>query len=211
MLLTRNIIDINISANEWLSEYETLLLEIEVNIENEPDISIESCKSLLESIAKNILKRLDSTYSEKKASDTDVHVLLKNAKEKLLEKILDSEDDLIKRLISVVQRITELRNERGDISHGKTLPKKTRSSVQLAKTIKSFTDAFASYLLHLFLSIDLLYQEPLRYEENPDFNQFLDEINPMTGGLLYSKALFHQDLTSYEEELETYKSDLSSQ
>ncbi|MFA5922605.1 MAG: hypothetical protein WC856_15165, partial [Methylococcaceae bacterium] len=102
-------------------------------------------------------------------------------------------------------------NERGDISHGKTLPKKTRSSVQLAKTIKSFTDAFASYLLYLFLSIDLSYQEPLRYEENPDFNQFLDEINPMTGGLLYSKALFHQDLTSYEEELETYKSDLSSQ
>ncbi len=209
MILTRGLIDKNITPNEWLSELETLLAEIEDNIEINPDISIESCKSLLESIAKNILLRLDATYSEQQVKKLDVHVLLKQAGNKLAEKNTEGEYELISRLTSVVHHIAEIRNARGDISHGRALPKEVRSTIHFAKTIKSLTDGFASYLLYLFLSIDLQYKEPMQYEDNPDFNYQLDEANPLAG-ISFSKALFDQDFVAYEEGLESYKSELDS-
>lgn len=205
MDLTRNIVNLYIQENEWLEELETLLLEIETNIENEPDISIESCKSLLESIARNILSRLDSTYSEMDTKDLEPSKLLKKAKDCLLEKSIENEDAFLSRLTSVVQIITELRNQRGDISHGRNLPKEVRSSTQFAYAIKSFTDGFASYLLYLFFSIDLSYQVPMQYEDNQDFNDYVDELNPLTG-IVYSKALFDQDFDAYVYELDRYKS-----
>lgn len=210
MQLTRAIIEMHVDANEWLSEIETLLSEIENNIESEPDISIESCKSLLESIAKNILLRLDVTYSEQQVKKLDVHVLLKQAGNKLAEKNTEGEYELISRLTSVVHHIAEIRNARGDISHGRTLPKEIRSSAHFGKTIKSLTDGFASYLLYLFLSIDLRYKEPMQYEDNPDFNYQLDEDNPLAV-ICYSKALFDQDFVAYEEALELYKSNLATE
>jgi hypothetical protein len=186
-----------------------LLAEIEDNIEINPDISIESCKSLLESIAKNILLRLDVTYSEQQVKKLDVHVLLKHAANQLAEKNTEGEYELISRLTSVVHHIAEIRNARGDISHGRTLPKEVRSTVHFAKTIKSLTDGFASYLLYLFLSIDLQYKEPMQYEDNPDYNNLLDEANPLAG-ISFSKAFFDQDFVAYEEGLESYKSELDS-
>lgn len=211
MDLTRSIVNLNIEKNEWLNELETLLSEIEANIENEPDISIESCKSLLESIARNILSRLDPTYDEKSTRGIDPTALLKNAKDRLLEKSSENEEVLIVRLTSVVQVINELRNQRGDIAHGRNLPKKMRSSIQLAQAIKSFTDGFASYLLYLYFSIDLTYTEPIKYEDNPDFNDYLDEENPIKGIVKYSKAFFDQDHVAYESELEEFRGDLSSE
>lgn len=206
MILIRDLVKKNISKNKWLEELETLFLEIENNIESEPDISIESCKSLLESIAKNILMRLDSTYNAKKANNTAVHTLLANARDKLSEKIIDGEYELISRFTSAVAHINDIRNGRGDISHGKTLPKEIRSSIYFARTIATFTDAFAYYILHIFLSIDFSYKEELKYEDNLDFNNYLDELTPIVG-ISYSKALFDQDPVSYEEGLEQYKSD----
>jgi len=207
MRLTREIIQRHIYTYPWLSEAETLLFEIEENIEAEPDISVESCKSLLESIAKNILARLDATYSEQEINDLDLSQLLKRAKGSLQEK-LDGEFDLIQRFISVAHHIAEIRNIRGEISHGKTFPKIERTSSQTAKTIKSFTDGFASYLLHLFFEIDLSYQEPIKYEDNQDFNDFLDE-SLVLSGVVYSKALYDQDYVAYQEQLEDYKTQLA--
>jgi len=211
MDLTRSIVNQYIQENEWLQELETLLQEIETNIEKEPDISIESCKSLFESIARNILSRLDPTYSEKLTKNLDPTALLKNAKDRLLERSIENEENLIIRLTSVVQIINDLRNQRGDIAHGRNLPKKVRSSIQLAQAIKSFTDGFASYLLYLYFSIDLTYTEPIRYEDNPDFNDYLDEENPIKGIVKYSKAFFDQDSVAYENELEEFRGDLSSE
>lgn len=206
MFLTREIIDKHSTKNLWLNELKTLIAEIEDNTKNNPDISIESCKSLLEAIAKNILLRMDATYNEQQIKKLDVHVLLKQVGTKLSEKNIRGEYDLISRLNSVVHRIAEIRNERGDISHGRTLPKSVRSSEHFARTIKSITDGFASYLLHLFFEIDLSYKKPIRYEDNTDFNNQLDESNPLSG-VSYSKALFHQDYVAYVEDLETYISE----
>lgn len=206
MLLTREIVEKHIYKNEWLGELETLIAEIEANIESEPDISIESCKSLIESIAKNILKRLDVSYDERIVNDLEIPRLLKEAKVKLTEKV-DCESTLIERYNSVLQYIAELRNSRGEISHGKTLPKAERSSIQAAKSIKSFTDGFASYFLHLLLSIEPPPPGKVSYEDNQDFNDSLDETYPLRV-VSYSKALYEQDYVAYEQELENYQSAL---
>lgn len=209
MNLTRNIIYSNISSNGWLDEFETLLNEIETNVETEPDITIESCKSLLELVAKNILSRLDPAHDERSANNKEAHVLLRDAKDKLFEKSVENEDALVHRFSSVVQVINEIRNERGDISHGKHLPKKVKSSTQLAKSIVAFTDGFASYLLYIFFSLDLSYQELISYEDNTAFNDILDDTYPIKG-ISYSKALFEQDYVAYEEALEDFLADLKS-
>lgn len=204
MNLTRNIIKDNISSNDWLDEFETLLAEIEANIETEPDIAIESCKSLLESIAKTILVRIDPTFSEGDATKIEFAPLMKKAKEKLIQVSSEPEDVLMTAMVTLAVQYSVIRNKRGDISHGRVVPKTDRSSINLAKSAKSFTDGFASYLLHLFLSLDLSYMTLLNYEDNPEFNEELDSANPING-ILYSKALYEQDFVAYEEALEEYK------
>jgi hypothetical protein len=150
---------------------------------------------------------LDVSYDERKVKNQDVTVIVKGAKDKLSEKI-DGEYDLITRFTNVLHHIAEIRNSRGEISHGKPLPMGERSSVQSAKSIKSFTDGFASYLLHLLLSIELPPPEKILYEDNPKFNSTLDEEYQL-GIISYSKALYEQDYVAYEEELENYISELA--
>lgn len=205
MLLTRKIIASHIHANDWLSEFNTILAEIEDNIEDEPDITIESCKSLLESIAKTILIQIDPTFSEGDATKIEFGPLMKKVKEKLVEVSTESEDVLMTSMVTLAVQYSVIRNKRGDISHGRILPKVDRSSINLAKSANAFTDSFASYLLHLFFSLDLAYKSSLKYEDNPQFNDELDSTNPVNG-ILYSKALFEQDFVAYEEALEEFKS-----
>jgi hypothetical protein len=81
--------------------------------------------------------------------------------------------------------------------------------VNLAKAAKTFTDGFASYLLYLFLLLDLSYKEPIRYEDNNDFNEELDANNPIAG-IKYSRALYDQDFVAYEEALEEYRNQLEN-
>jgi hypothetical protein len=207
MNLTRNIIEQHIVKYEWLSEFETVIREIESNLESEPDITIESCKSLLESIGKTILIRIDPTFNEGDATNIDFGPLMKRAKERLLEKSTETEDVLMTAMVTLAVQFSVIRNKRGDISHGRALPKEKRSSVSLAKAAKTFTDGFASYLLHLFLLLDFSYKEPIRYEDNIEFNEDLDANNPVAG-IKYSKALYDQDFVAYEEALEDYKNQL---
>ena len=139
MQLTRKTIDDYIARNEWLSEFETILAEIEGNIEQEPDISIESCKSLLESIGKTILIKIDPTFNEGDATKIDFGPLMKRVKEALVQKSNEAEDVLMTSMVTLAVQYSVIRNKRGDISHGRILPKEKRSSVHLAKTAKTFT------------------------------------------------------------------------
>jgi hypothetical protein len=216
MILVRSIINTRISPNEWLGSLYTLVLSIENNIENEPDTSIESCKSLLESISKNILTRLNGEiHTTESMKNKPVDTLLELAKNLLAEKVSNGEYTLISKLTKAVTIINDIRNKRGEISHGKILPKEIKSSTYLARTVVTFTDAFAYYILHLFLSIDLSYKEELKYEDNQNFNDSLDKyFNDSLDGLnsivqiSYSKALFDQDPVSYAEQLSDYQNDI---
>jgi hypothetical protein len=100
--------------------------------------------------------------------------------------------------------IGNIRNDRGDISHGRLSPKPEQSDTHFSNFVMALTDSFASYLLISFSKVSIT--KELEYEDNIDFNEWLDNENPL-GNLSYSKALFTQDQVAYEEELENYLDD----
>lgn len=206
MKLSREFIEANKDFYPWLSEFYVVISSIENNLLQHPDISIESCKALLESIANTTLQKLDTTHV--KDNNIEVHKLLKKAKEKLLTFDVEAEDDILVKAISLLHGIAEIRNKRGDISHGRALPKELRSSIQLAKLIKSTTDGIASYFLYLLC--EAMNLDPgIKYEDNPIFNEYLDDsldVGDITGQSP-SYILFTIDPISYSDRLELYLSE----
>jgi hypothetical protein len=202
MVLCRNIIEQNKECHNDFEYYITILEKIENNYSKNPDISIESSKALIEGICKTIVLRLDITQTEASVKKLDFKEVYKKACVNI-QKHSEIEDDFINRTSAMVHRLAELRNNRGDISHGKSIPKVEVSSIESARLIMHVTDALVNYLLDTFFKIDLSYKEAILYEDNPDFNYELDELYP-TLGISYSRALFDQDVISYEEQLKEY-------
>lgn len=183
--------------------YQTIIEKIEDNLESHPDICIESCKTLLEGLSKFIWQQLDTTFDlriveSKKYSLQD---LFKASLKQLSNKCELFEEDFVNRTGSLIHLLGEIRTKRGDISHGKLSPKEHFSDLAFAKLTFDVTDGLAYYLLTCFNTIPV--EKELEYENNPEFNEWLDEDNPM-GTLSYSKALFDQDKVAYEFELSDY-------
>lgn len=179
--------------------YEVLFTKIQANVETNPDIAIESCKSLLEGLSKSILKRYKPSLSTKQIEALSVSVLFKEACTTLSDRC-DLEPDLIQRSQSVVHLLGELRNERGDISHGRAVPKDPKSTIHLAYLAMRITDGITCYLLTGLRTALTSDKAGLRYEDHPEFNAQLDEAKPM-GDLSYSLALYMQRPSDYEYEL----------
>jgi len=100
----------------------------------------------------------------------------------------------------------EIRNKRGDISHGKLAPKEVVSHKHFSKLVVQTTEALLLYVLSRFFELDIPVYEK-NYEKNVDFNLWLDENNP-DQFIKYSKALFDQDSDAYFEELAEYQADI---
>lgn len=199
---TRKIINRFKVTHELFEYYEMIIEKIENNVTQNPDISIESSKSLIEGISKTIWKKLDTTATKSSLDSLSVSRLVSSACEKIDEQI-SIEIDFPKRASSLVQRMGEIRNDRGDISHGKLVPKESISSSATAKMIMLVTDSIVSYILKAFFSIDLSYKEETKYNDNPEFNDFIDENYPIEL-ISYSKALFDQYPVDYENQLQDY-------
>ncbi|MEA3272604.1 MAG: abortive infection family protein [Patescibacteria group bacterium] len=199
---TRRLIDDKRSDFPEFQYYHNILDKIEENVKKMPDIAIESCKSLIEGVSKTILKKLKIDFKEN-GRGTD-------QSRELLNKVLDNipsaiphDPEFINRTCGLVCRMTEIRNKRGDVSHGKVSPKEEDSDVRLAQFIAEVTDSIVYYVLETFFVADLSSFEEAKYEDNEEFNQFLDSENELDG-ISYSEALFYQDPASYEEQLKNY-------
>lgn len=183
--------------------YHNIIDKIEENIEKMPDIAIESCKSLVEGVSKTILNKLGVAYSENGRNIDNPKDLLKKALVNI--PIPTSHDpEFITRVCELIARMSEIRNTRGDISHGRLSPKEIDSDANLAKFIAEITDSVGHYLLYIYFNADLSYLEKVKYEDNEEFNQSLDDGYQLGESILYSKALFDQDQISYEEQLNNY-------
>ena len=185
--------------------YYVILEKITENRTSNPDIAIESCKSLVEGLAKSILKHTDKSYVDNQRSTEDLNPLLKKAINALANRDANIEEQFTKAVGNLIHQLGSLRNERGDISHGKSAPKQINSSPHFANLVIQATDGIAAFLLHELFALDLSDFDPLNYEDNPDFNDSLDELFPLSGDISYSRALFDQDFVSYEEQLEDFQ------
>lgn len=203
MKQTKDILKTLESRYTNIDYYQTIIQKIEENVESHPDISIESCKALLEGLAKFIWQQLDTTYDFSKVEKGEIKLqeLFKSSLRQLSIKCEMFEEDFVNRTGSIIHLLGEIRTKRGDISHGKLSPKEHFSDLAFAKLAYNVTDGIASYLLLCFYTIPV--KKVLEYEDNQEFNEWLDNEHPIAN-LSYSKALFDQDHVAYEQELENY-------
>ena len=121
-------------------------------------------------------------------------------------KLIGSASDVIEialpQACSTVARLAgELRNMRGDISHGKAVPKEIQSDASLARLALDVTEALSRYMLcHLML----LTEPKVRYEDNNELNQILDDLGDPIGSTPYSLLLFTHDFDAYVFELDKF-------
>jgi hypothetical protein len=118
-----------------------------------------------------------------------------------------------------------LRNERGDISHGKAVPKTAVSNDRLSALCMSMTENVICYMLDAFYSIPPRPEEMLveaaeptptlplvSYDDNADFNDWLDEQCPWPEGrLIYSSALYELYYEDYLIQLREFRDDLEGE
>lgn len=181
--------------------YQLIIDKIEENVTDNPDIAIESCKSLFEGLGKFIVLNLDKSLNFTVVDGFKYKRAITKAVELLENEDETFESDFSKSLLKSLENLGNIRNDRGDISHGRLSPKPLDSDAHFSVFIVSLSDSFASYLLKSFSKVPRVKQ--LEYEDNPDFNEKLDIENDF-GFLIYSKALFEQDLVAYEQELQDY-------
>jgi Abortive infection C-terminus len=191
--------------------YAPLFSQARRNITKHPDISIETCKSLLEGISKTIILGLDSTAERSELDKKDVEPLVKTA-----ARLLKANDDVIEehfvnRVAGLAHSLGALRNARGDISHGKAAPKAVESGGDFARLCLQMTDAMAFYMLQSYFSITQSTTAALDKDGDdamellPQFNDELDQQYPLDGKLLYSEALYRLYYEDYVIELEAYQ------
>ena len=65
------------------------------------------------------------------------------------------ENDFVTRRTSLAYAFGMLRNERGDISHGKGVPKEKNSNERLAALAMQMSEGIISYMLDPFYSLNL--------------------------------------------------------
>lgn len=187
------------------SEFTYYLLhveKIEKNVNANPDVAIETCNSLIAGVSKKILNMLGVSYVEKGRVSDSPNSLLKKALENLSSyTALDT--SLVQPLCSFVHRVNEIRNERGDISHGRSSPKVMSSDAHISGLVSHETDGIVYYMLSVLFNSDISLYNPLKYEDNKEFNEFLD-YGKENYGIIYSRALFDQDQISYNEQLKDY-------
>lgn len=184
-----------------LEYYQSHLDLVESYVEEKPDISIETCKALIEGISKLSLHLLNQEPLESH-NDEKFQALVKRALSELQKGRGFSDVDLCKRVAGVVHYIGELRNEHCDIGHGRASLKEQVNDADFADLIVGVTDNICTYMLR---RLDILAERVVEYDDFPEFNIFLDEENPLPGKMRYSRAMFDQERETYEIKLADYQ------
>lgn len=211
MKKSRELISLHLSEHKWLQDLDRLLKQIDQQSNQCGDTLIECTKSFIEAIAKNIIYKLSENITHKEINKYKLNQLFGKARDLLLghsiiENIMPKTDllNFFSALNQWINFIGEMRNNVGEISHGKILPKSYSISLELAQIISQTTDRLSYILLLLLIQIDLSYTQSYVYEDYPVFNDFLDDQYALPNSLSYSRALFEQDYDAYSEELDNY-------
>ncbi|MFX6081708.1 abortive infection protein [Acinetobacter baumannii] len=188
------------SEHQWLQELERLLTHIDQQSDQCGDTLIECSKSFIEAIAKNAIIKLNPNEKIKDINEAKLGDLFKKTRKAIcehssIEKLMPiSEVELFfSALNQWMLFIGKIRNDIGEVSHGKILPKSYSIDLNMAQIFSEIIDRFAYIILLMLLEIDLSYLQNYRYENFPDFNEYLDDQYELPNGLSYSRALFEQD------------------
>lgn len=178
---------------------------------DQPDRCIETCNALIEGVCKTILRTLDNAYDDKHVEGLKVKRLVQKALEEIARFDEEIEEEFPKKFADLVQELTTIRNNRGDIAHGRGVPKLEVSNSRFSRFLFRQTESAVLYLLESLVAIDLTLPRAVNYDDNPDFNDDLDsEMEELFReaaielDIRYSEALYQQDQVDYEERLQVY-------
>ncbi|SHE89525.1 abortive infection family protein [Dysgonomonas macrotermitis] len=182
--------------------FEMHIATIENNIEANPSLCIETCKSLIEGICKTILTNKALTYKE----DGKFQELVKQTMNSMVissDCYKDELCELARRIASVAQKIAEIRNNSGFASHSQDI-KAISVNLTLSLFIYKITDVIGGFILHYYITHNNPKKDNrIHFEDCQEFNEYFDEENPFAIGLLTlssSEALYRQDYEAYKEE-----------
>jgi hypothetical protein len=174
-------------------------------------VSSDCCNSLIQSICRTIITQID-LVSVDSANSMRTDELTRKAV-KLLQKNDDvHERDFVVQLGKIGISINGIRNSRGELSHGRHIPKELINDQDLSRLLREITESLSRYLISSFFSfkLDKIEEEAeieeyfIEYEKYPDFNEVLDEEYPYDGKLLYSQALYKLYYEDYEIQLKAF-------
>jgi Abortive infection C-terminus len=193
------------SQHKEFEYYVPIIEKAERNEIEHPDITIECCSSLFQGVAKSIVYRLDPTCDKVTFEDKKLHQQVKAAA--LLLRANDDvfEDEFVRHYETLARAIGTLRNNRGDISHGRAIPKELQSDRSLSRLVLNMSEALLRYMLASFFALQPPIEDDVPYDANPEFNDYLDEENPLEGKPLYSLALYQQYYEDYLIRLAAYR------
>jgi len=198
MVKVREIIKKNIDRQSHFEEYFKIIDIIQANEFINPDICIESCKALIEGISKTIIINLDNTKTSDNIDDDNLPKLFKESMNLLSNNCVDIEGDFVVRFSAIIQVLGEIRNKRGDISHGRMAPKAIFSSAKLASTVKNITENILEYVLEHYFTLDFA-NGKMVYEETEEYNSWLDDNTDFPiKKAKYSQLLYENDYDEYE-------------
>lgn len=205
----REIIERHSEENSEFRYYIPIIEKAERNEVDHPDITIECCASLFQGISKTIVRQLDPAFY---AGDFESLTLQKQVKHAF--RYLAAGDDAVELAFPVavenlVRVVGTLRNQRGDISHGRAVPKELQSDRSLARLVLNVAEPVMRYMLATFFALQPWRVLAPPYEDCAAFNSYLDSLHPLPGKPLYSRALYDQYAEDYVLQLKDYQ-DLAS-
>lgn len=217
MQTLRELIERHSEENSEFRYYIKHIDEAEANEVLHPDITIECCTALFQGVSKTIVNRLAPPEDLKVFTDGSVQSQVRAALRCLAVGDDVIEIDFPRRAESLVQIIGELRNQRGDISHGRAVPKELQSDRSLARLVLNLTEAIIRYMLGSFFALQPERPFVPPYDDHEAFNASLDDEVKLPGKLIYSRALHDQypedyaiRLKEYNDEQETLSADLDA-
>ncbi|MDN6310344.1 MAG: abortive infection family protein [Lactococcus lactis] len=205
---TRAVITANLSSHKDFEYYFSIIDIAEDSVNEKPDVTIDCCKSLIEGVAKSILITLDNNYKKNnKLVDGVKASKLFDKAIKLISKydqsLIGKETDFLSKSRELVDVIIGIRNDRGEISHGKFTPKPNEiiSTSEFGLFVINLTDSIVSFMLKILFQIDLPQTERLIYEdeEMEAYNTWLDDSTDFPiKKAKYSQLLYENDYDEYE-------------
>lgn len=197
---------------------EAIKISNDQKIEGDEINFLRSCGELLNDQTTSffaLVQNASLSLNRKPASDDATF------KEAIIKVLSDHGDileiDFIRACHTLINKISNYRNDRGDISHGREVPKTLKSDVNLSRLIIEMTESLLRYTLAAFFVVDLerkarefeakeLQKEEVKisYEKNPEFNDLLDEKYPLDGKVIYSQALYELYYEDYAIQLRDF-------
>lgn len=195
----------NISYIPSFSIYERQVSLIEDSVESNPDLCVETCKTLIEGICKTILTNKGIDYSKYDKFQVLVRVTIENM---LTENDSYGEalSEIARRISSVAQKISEIRDSAGFASHGQDI-EHISISYSLSLLTSRITDVIGGFILHFYRTHSDRGISRIMYQDYKSFNDYYDEQNPIYIGDIFisaSEALYSQDIEAYKEALFFY-------